>query len=54
MARALGLITLAEGVETEEQAELLAAMDCDAAQGFYLGRPVDAETFARLWLRPAG
>ena len=33
---------VAEGVETEEQAELLASMDCSHAQGYYFSRPVAA------------
>lgn len=36
----LGLITLAEGVETQEQAELLTQLQCDRFQGFYFARPM--------------
>lgn len=36
----LGLITLAEGVETREQAELLTQLQCDRFQGFYFARPM--------------
>jgi len=43
MARALGLSVVAEGVETAEQLQLLSDMSCDAAQGFYTGKPVTAE-----------
>ncbi len=39
MAHALGIRTVAEGVETVEQLSLLASMDCDIVQGFLLGRP---------------
>lgn len=46
MSHGLGLMVVAEGVETEEQLKLLQAKGCDAAQGFYLGRPMDAETLA--------
>jgi diguanylate cyclase (GGDEF)-like protein len=49
LARALGKGVIAEGVETREQWDLLAEMDCDVAQGFLMGRPMDAEMF-RLWL----
>lgn len=39
LSRALGAHTLAEGVETEQQAILLRAAGCDAVQGFYYGKP---------------
>ncbi|TVP58270.1 MAG: EAL domain-containing protein [Halomonadaceae bacterium] len=50
MARTLGMQTIAEGVESQAQAEALAAMGCDQSQGYFHGRPVPAEEFARLWL----
>ncbi|MEV0154612.1 bifunctional diguanylate cyclase/phosphodiesterase [Micromonospora sp. NPDC050686] len=43
LAHALDVTVTAEGVETAEQAELLRAMGCDAAQGWYFGRPGPAE-----------
>ncbi len=39
MAHALGLRTVAEGVETPEQLECLRAVGCDEVQGFLLGTP---------------
>jgi EAL domain-containing protein (putative c-di-GMP-specific phosphodiesterase class I) len=39
LGHTLGLKVVAEGVETEEQMALLAAMDCRYAQGYHLGRP---------------
>jgi diguanylate cyclase (GGDEF)-like protein len=50
MARSLKLDTIAEGVETAEQAQELKALGCRQAQGYHFGRPVDAEAFARHWL----
>ncbi|CAM5211068.1 Diguanylate cyclase (GGDEF)-like protein/PAS domain S-box-containing protein OS=Castellaniella defragrans OX=75697 GN=HNR28_000027 PE=4 SV=1 [Castellaniella defragrans] len=40
MARQLGLRTVAEGVETEPQADFLREERCDALQGFLLARPM--------------
>jgi predicted signal transduction protein with EAL and GGDEF domain len=39
LGRELGITVIAEGVETEEQFELLKAWGCTQAQGFYLSRP---------------
>jgi diguanylate cyclase (GGDEF)-like protein/PAS domain S-box-containing protein len=46
MAHAVHLTVVAEGVETEAQLELLRTLDCDQAQGFYLGKPLPAR---ELW-----
>jgi diguanylate cyclase (GGDEF)-like protein/PAS domain S-box-containing protein len=54
MARNLGMSTLAEGVETDEQAQALLALGCDHAQGYLYGRPVPADEFAAIWLLPDG
>lgn len=54
LARNLGMSTVAEGVEQIEEAVFLDAAGCNAFQGFYFGRPVDAEAFASRWLAPAG
>ncbi|HEY0402872.1 MAG TPA: EAL domain-containing protein [Blastococcus sp.] len=40
LSAALGLLTVAEGVETADQLEQLRTLGCDAAQGFYIGRPM--------------
>ena len=42
LARGLGLMTTAEGVETEAQAEVMRALGCDQLQGFHFGRPTAA------------
>jgi len=51
IARALGLVPIAEGVESQAQADALAALGCDLAQGFHLGRPADSDTIAALLSR---
>jgi diguanylate cyclase (GGDEF)-like protein/PAS domain S-box-containing protein len=43
VADALGLATVAEGVENDEQRVLLAQLGCDLAQGYLFCRPVTAE-----------
>jgi EAL domain-containing protein (putative c-di-GMP-specific phosphodiesterase class I) len=48
MAKSLGLKTVAEGVETREQAEFLTRLGCDQLQGYFYSRPVPADDFARL------
>jgi len=42
MAHAIGLRVTAEGVERAEQLEILRELGCDGAQGFHLGRVLDA------------
>jgi diguanylate cyclase (GGDEF)-like protein len=43
MARALDVVTTAEGVETTGQLEILRLRGCDTVQGYLLGRPVPPE-----------
>ena len=50
MGRSLQLQTVAEGVETQAQIDLLAGLGCDLIQGFVVSAPVDAEATER-WLR---
>ena len=45
MAQEMGLECIAEGVETEEQVQLLADNGCNFAQGFYFDRPLPVEEF---------
>ena len=51
MVKKLGLETIAEGVETEEQFFYLDNIECDNIQGFYLGKPMCAEDIEREILR---
>ncbi len=48
MARALGLKVVAEGVETQAQADFLGEQGCDQWQGYFFGRPMPAAEFAKL------
>jgi diguanylate cyclase (GGDEF)-like protein/PAS domain S-box-containing protein len=47
LAHNLGLIAVAEGIETEEQLDQLRAIGCNGGQGYLLGRPVGAEELER-------
>jgi EAL domain-containing protein (putative c-di-GMP-specific phosphodiesterase class I)/signal transduction histidine kinase/DNA-binding response OmpR family regulator len=54
MARKLGLSTVAEGVETVEDLELVRSLGCDGVQGYLIARPMELEGLL-TWLesRPA-
>ena len=39
----LGMLILAEGVETKEQHELLSHFGCDRSQGYYFSKPLSKE-----------
>jgi diguanylate cyclase (GGDEF)-like protein len=54
LGRALSLRTIAEGIETAEQREALAAMGCACGQGFLFARPQPAAEIARLLVRSSG
>jgi diguanylate cyclase (GGDEF)-like protein/PAS domain S-box-containing protein len=43
LAHTLGLVTIAEGVESSDQVAPLRDLECRLAQGFHLGMPLDAE-----------
>ena len=51
MAKALRVATVAEGVETQTQAERLTALGCQTAQGYFFSRPVPAEQIASVAVR---
>ena len=53
MAASLGMRTVAEGVETQEQLAFLRDRGCNAMQGYLLARPLPAADFARF-LRERG
>jgi len=48
MSKSLGMEVIAEGVETEEQRELLARSGCCAYQGYLFGKPMPIDDFQRL------
>lgn len=48
MAHKLGMKVIAEGIETPEQRDLMAAAGCDFGQGFLFSRPVPSDEFEKL------
>ncbi len=48
LARTMEMRTIAEGVETREQMELLRRAGCDEIQGYWLGKPMGNEAFQQL------
>jgi len=50
MAHKIRLKVIAEGVETEQQLDLLAQADCDYAQGYLFCRPIPPEEF-EIWMK---
>ncbi len=48
LGQSLGLTTVAEGVETREQAEMLLWLGCELGQGWLYGKPVPAEKLAAV------
>ena len=45
MAKDFNIKTVAEGVETKEQIDILKNMGCDMAQGYYYAKPLSREDF---------
>ena len=45
VARKLGLVSVAEGVESWAEWRLLAELECDTAQGFLIARPMEVRRF---------
>jgi diguanylate cyclase (GGDEF)-like protein/PAS domain S-box-containing protein len=48
LAHALGLRTVAEGIEDDEQRRAVLALGCDVGQGFHFARPMPADDLTRL------
>ena len=50
MAQTLGLSTVAEGIESPEQAELMKRLGCGKGQGYLYSRPLSAQAL-HDWVR---
>jgi EAL domain-containing protein (putative c-di-GMP-specific phosphodiesterase class I) len=53
VSRNLGKRVIAEGIETQEQIDVLRALGCECAQGYLFSRPLDAANF-ESYIRAAG
>ncbi|MDG5749836.1 EAL domain-containing protein [Qipengyuania sp. XHP0211] len=51
MAESLGMTTTAEGVENEEEAEMIRSLRCNKIQGYHFGRPMPATDVRMLFVR---
>jgi EAL domain-containing protein (putative c-di-GMP-specific phosphodiesterase class I) len=54
MAHKLGIKVIAEGIETEEQQQLLIAAGCDFGQGFLFSEALPADEFEKFLLKSSG
>ena len=51
LGHSLNLTVIAEGLEHEVQATILAEQGCDQAQGYFFAKPISAENFARSYFK---
>jgi PAS domain S-box-containing protein len=54
LAQTLGLATVAEGTEIEEQVSQLKTLDCGFAQGYYFSKPADPQVISELLVKVNG
>ncbi|NVK75667.1 MAG: EAL domain-containing protein [Oceanospirillaceae bacterium] len=50
LAQQLGMTTIAEGVETKDQLDMLKEIGCDDVQGYYISRPIPVDEFKMHFL----
>lgn len=48
LARTLGMDTVAEGIETQEQIERLKSLGCQMGQGYYFAKPLPADVVSQM------
>ena len=52
LAKQLNISTVAEGVETRENEQMMAQLSCNYGQGYYYSRPLTVADFERDFLKP--
>nr|GAJ36733.1 hypothetical signaling protein CC0091 [Bradyrhizobium sp. DOA9] len=50
LSKQLGLTVVAEGIENRATADFLVSMGCEEGQGYFFGRPMPADAFAKQFL----
>lgn len=50
LAKAIGIKTIAEGVEKQDQLDILTDLGCEEIQGYLLGKPMSAAEFEKMFL----
>jgi len=50
ICKELGINSIAEGVETEEQFKALKKLGCDAVQGYLFNKPIPVKYFEELYI----
>ena len=51
LSKSFQVTTVAEGVETEANHQLIRSLGCDYGQGYYYSRPISAEEFNQLYMK---
>jgi len=49
LGKSLGLVTTAEGVESQWALDYLCSIGCDLCQGYFISRPVDGDSIRKRW-----
>ena len=50
LAKDMGMLPIAEGIETPEQMKELQSLDCEYGQGYYFSKPVPSDAVEKLML----
>lgn len=51
IAKKLGISTVAEGIETQNDNDIMAKLGCDYGQGYFYSRPISSEEFSKKYMK---
>ncbi len=51
LAKKMNMYTVAEGVETKENEQMIKQLGCDFGQGYYYSKPISAKEFEKIYMR---